>query len=159
MKKKDIESGKHYIAKVSERETVVRVDEIRIGGSVYGNRVTLFDVTNLRTGRTTTFRSALKFRREATAEEIRLKTTGTYNLHRARIIERQQQTAESPAEEDHETNNKNTLKLLIHQRLTTYTKLDSSPYWKEKRADKELLDDFIDFLKISHLLEEPNQEQ
>lgn len=77
MKKNEIRVGGHYTAKVAGKLTTVRVDAIRelcgFGGvnSVYqtltGRRVretTMYDVTNLRTGRRTTFRSAAKFRCE-----------------------------------------------------------------------------------------------
>lgn len=71
MKKSEIVVGGHYLAKVSNVITTVRVDAIReIDGckeSAYSGRrstpaKTRYDVTNLRTGRTTTFDSAMKFR-------------------------------------------------------------------------------------------------
>ena len=71
MKANEIKKGEKYIAKVSGVLTTVRVDEIRevsrgrmaAGGYTYGT-ATVYDVTNLKTGRKTTFRSAAKFRRE-----------------------------------------------------------------------------------------------
>lgn len=77
MKKKDIQVGKQYRAKVSGKLTTVRVDAIRevqryTGSSVWSTRTTkdstVYDVTNLVTGRKTTFRSAAKFRNEAGME-------------------------------------------------------------------------------------------
>lgn len=68
MKKSEIEVGGKYTAKVSGRIVTVRVDVIRDNGMrlKYGGRssisVTRYDVTNLTTGRMTTFRSAAKFR-------------------------------------------------------------------------------------------------
>ena len=70
MKANEITKGGKYIAKVSGNLVTVRVDEIRetsrgrmaAGGYTYGT-ATVYDVTNLKTGRRTTFRSAAKFRR------------------------------------------------------------------------------------------------
>lgn len=59
MKKSEIKVGGHYVAKVSGKLATVRVDDMC---TVPGE--TRFDVTNLATGRKTTFRSAQKFRRE-----------------------------------------------------------------------------------------------
>ncbi len=63
MKKAEIKVGGHYIAKVSGRIVTVRVDAIRECGGYDHNRP-VYDVTNLTTGRKTTFRSAAKFRSE-----------------------------------------------------------------------------------------------
>lgn len=71
MKKHEIQVGGIYTAKVSGRLTTVRVDAIReydpsFGGSFRrSNTQTRYDVTNLATGRRTTFRSAAKFRSPA----------------------------------------------------------------------------------------------
>jgi hypothetical protein len=66
MKAKDIEVGGHYVANVSGRSVVVRVDNIRDeyrARGLYDNKlVRFYDVTNLYTRRSTTFRSAAKFR-------------------------------------------------------------------------------------------------
>lgn len=73
MKASEIKIGGVYVAKVSNRLTDVRVDEIREVPGVrrsYGlglaSRITrdrtVYHVTNLATGRKTTFRSAAKFR-------------------------------------------------------------------------------------------------
>jgi len=75
MKKNEIQVGGTYTAKVSGKLTTVRVDAVReisgyrgssfpygIGGRASPDR-TVYDVTNLATGRRTTFRSAMKFRR------------------------------------------------------------------------------------------------
>ena len=68
MKKHEIKAGCIYVAKVSGKLTTVRVDAIRDDGVHIriGGRSTLsgtrYDVTNLATGRRTTFRSAAKFR-------------------------------------------------------------------------------------------------
>ena len=69
MKKSEIMIGGVYVAKVSNKLTRVRVDAIREYDPSFGfNRLrptytqTRYDVTNLTTGRRTTFRSAAKFR-------------------------------------------------------------------------------------------------
>jgi hypothetical protein len=67
MKTKDIQIGGRYVAKMSGRETVVRVDAIRDRLAFGGRWTTVFDVTNLSTRRRTTFRSAARFRRPETA--------------------------------------------------------------------------------------------
>jgi hypothetical protein len=77
MKKSEVQVGRHYRAKVSGVLAVVRVDAIRsvpkrrinnyIGQSG-GSDASVYDVTNLRTGRKTTFRSAAKLRWECDAE-------------------------------------------------------------------------------------------
>lgn len=69
MKKHEIKVGGHYIAKVSGKLTTVKVEAIRKTNSYRAHQphtpVTRYDVTNLTTGRRTTFRSAAKFRRFA----------------------------------------------------------------------------------------------
>lgn len=71
MKKAEIKVGGKYLAKVNNKLTTVRVDEIEkvyVKSYVVGGRrdkeVTIYAVTNLTTGRKTTFRSAAKFRSE-----------------------------------------------------------------------------------------------
>ncbi len=73
MKKNEIRVGGLYLAKVSGNLTTVRVDAICDVEEVRGWRnstgrlrkaVNRYDVTNLKTGRKTTFRSAAKFRSE-----------------------------------------------------------------------------------------------
>lgn len=70
MNKSEIRVGGLYTARVSGRIVTVRVDMIREvprqGGK--GIYCTAYDVTNLTTGRQTTFRSAAKFR-EAVKDE------------------------------------------------------------------------------------------
>ncbi len=57
----EIKVGGKYKAKVSNRIVTVRVDAVR--ERKHGLRwVKVYDVTNLTTGRTTTFRSGAKFR-------------------------------------------------------------------------------------------------
>lgn len=77
MKKSDIHVSGFYTAKIFGRLVTVRVDAIReeqaIGytGNRHGKpkpRLSVYDVTNLHTGRKTTFRSAATFRSEATSE-------------------------------------------------------------------------------------------
>lgn len=63
MKAKEIKKGGLYTAKVSGKLVTVRVDEIRVR-SGFKKDTTVYDVTNLSTGRKTTFRSAMKFRSE-----------------------------------------------------------------------------------------------
>ena len=66
MKKHEIKVGCTYVAKVGGNLTTVRVDAIRETSSYRAHQphtpVTRYDVTNLATGRRTTFRSAAKFR-------------------------------------------------------------------------------------------------
>lgn len=88
MKANEIEVGGVYVAKVSNKLTTVRVDAIRevpgyhssgIYGSSYSRpAATRYDVTNEKTGRKTTFRSAAKFRRkcELATEVEKLKMRG-----------------------------------------------------------------------------------
>ena len=68
MKKSEIHVGGYYVAKVGGKLTTVRVDVIREEPVAYVGPYTTktmtwrYDVTNLTTGRKTTFRSAAKFR-------------------------------------------------------------------------------------------------
>lgn len=70
MKKHEIKVGGKYVARVNGTFTTVRVDAVREVPSypnTYRNNLrghTVYDVTNLKTGRQTTFRSAAKFRQE-----------------------------------------------------------------------------------------------
>lgn len=66
MKKTEIRIGGLYTARVSGKFVTVRVDAIRQCYVGYNSATeqTRYDVTNLTTGRTTTFRSAAKFRSE-----------------------------------------------------------------------------------------------
>jgi hypothetical protein len=64
MKKSEIRVGGLYKAKVSGKLVTVRVDGIREWGAPSVGTGTRYDVTNLSTGRGTTFRSAQKFRGE-----------------------------------------------------------------------------------------------
>lgn len=78
-KKADVAVGDVWIAKVSGRLTRVRVDAIREDGTGRHKGYTLdgkgkgyaqatrYVVTNLATGRTTTFRSAVKFRKKVSS--------------------------------------------------------------------------------------------
>ena len=72
MLERQVKVGGHYVATVSGVKTVVRLDAVReVSG--YGPRsrnTKRFDVTNLVTSRRTSFRSAAKFQREATAAEV-----------------------------------------------------------------------------------------
>lgn len=76
MKAKDIEVGGTYQAKVNDQVVVVRVDKIgerREAGS-YGRPYqtrTIYYVTNLKTGRKTTFRSSAKFRSLVTSAQAK----------------------------------------------------------------------------------------
>lgn len=81
MKANEIMKGGKYIAKVSGVLTTVRVDEIREVGrsrmNNYSGRLeytdkVVYDVTNLATGRRTTFKSAAKFRRAASGSDVLL---------------------------------------------------------------------------------------
>lgn len=63
MKADQIVVGGHYAAKVNDAITTVRVDAIRtVDYRGIRKDATVYDVTNVRTGRKTTFRSAAKFR-------------------------------------------------------------------------------------------------
>jgi hypothetical protein len=85
VKKSEVKVGSYYLAKVNGRTVPVRLDSIeqatrRIGNnysgeSVYGEK-SLYCVTNLASGRETTFRSAAKFQAEITQAEVekRLRT-------------------------------------------------------------------------------------
>ena len=64
MRKHEIRIGGLYTARVSGRFVTMRVDNIRSGFGTNQRDTTLYDVTNLTTGRRTTFRSAAKFRAE-----------------------------------------------------------------------------------------------
>lgn len=64
MKKNQIKVGGIYIAKVAGKLTTVRVDAIREVTEYNDREGTRYDVTNLATNRRTSFRSAMKFRRE-----------------------------------------------------------------------------------------------
>jgi len=64
MKKSEIRVGGCYIAKINNKLTTVRVDTLR-EQSHNSRTTTVYDVTNLTTGRSTTFRSAARFRRPA----------------------------------------------------------------------------------------------
>lgn len=61
MKASEITVGSKYTAKVSGKLTTVRVDRIE-STTRFGKAATAYHVTNLTTGRRTTFRSASKFR-------------------------------------------------------------------------------------------------
>ena len=65
MKKAEIRVGGMYTARVSGNFVTVRVDIIRDRSDHKGYSLTAYDVTNLNTGRKTTFYSAAKFRAEA----------------------------------------------------------------------------------------------
>lgn len=69
MLRKDVKAGGHYVANVSGVRTVVHLKDIR--QVQLGNRAgERFDVVNLKTGRRTSFHSAAKFQRPATAQEV-----------------------------------------------------------------------------------------
>ena len=72
MKKSEIRVGGHYLAKMSGKMVTVRVNAIRDYCSpIFGKEgrwEKRYDVTNLSTGRKTTFRSAAKFRAEMKVE-------------------------------------------------------------------------------------------
>lgn len=72
MKKNEIQVGGHYVAKVSGKLTTVRVDAIRENelARYLNHTMPRYDVTNLSTGRKTTFRSAAKFRCKALTQDM-----------------------------------------------------------------------------------------
>lgn len=61
MKANEIQTGSHYKAKVSGNLVTVRVDS-KDYGYYFGRKYVAYNVTNLVTGRKTSFRSAAKFR-------------------------------------------------------------------------------------------------
>jgi hypothetical protein len=66
MKAAELREGGQYVAKVSNRLTVVRLDKIADRYDPFARRhYTRYYVTNTKTGRKTEFRSPTKFRREA----------------------------------------------------------------------------------------------
>jgi hypothetical protein len=74
MKQSEIQVGHYYLAKASDRVVPCRVDAVRerpgYRSPTTSHRVnagTSYDVTDMTTGRKTTFRSAAKFRRECNA--------------------------------------------------------------------------------------------
>lgn len=69
MKHAEIKVGSRYVAKVNEKLTTVRVDAIREVENAYRTAAYRYDVTNLETGRKTTFASAQKFRSEVFGPE------------------------------------------------------------------------------------------
>src|SRR5688500_5348354 len=82
MKQSEIHVGRVYKAKVSNKIVDVRVDAIEeVTKSVSAPRgihrqhrtVKVYHVTNLNTGRTTTFKSAAKFRSEVKQEDAKYK--------------------------------------------------------------------------------------
>src|SRR5688572_4524638 len=92
MKKSEIVQGGHYIARVSGKLTTVRVDAIRETQSYRAHHphtpTTMYDVTNLATGRKTTFRSAQKFRRAVTETLRKVKTEPESDLRKKEKPER-----------------------------------------------------------------------
>lgn len=83
MKKAEIKVGGYYKAKVSGNIVTVRVDDIEDNNSWPGRKAsTRYAVTNLKTGRKTTFRSAAKFR-SATEKNPILKQFGTQTVEAA----------------------------------------------------------------------------
>lgn len=71
MRKSEIKVGGLYTARVSGRFVTVRVDSIRLSSAFGGNsrEVTVYEITNLATGRKTQFRSAAKFRAEVQPQD------------------------------------------------------------------------------------------
>ena len=78
MKKSEIKVSGHYLAKVSGKLVMVRVDAIReidYQVKTRGPNIpakTHYDVTNIATGRKATFRSAAKFRSKAKPNTVRV---------------------------------------------------------------------------------------
>lgn len=106
MKSKEIRVGGKYEAKVSGNLTVVRVDSVSDQLTYAGRATTVYRVTNLKTGRRTTFRSPSKFRREIVGRLARVNpATGEAVMAKqseAAAIEAPQEqsvavTADSPA--------------------------------------------------------------
>jgi hypothetical protein len=86
MKANQIKVGGVYIAKVNNKLQKVSVDEIRLVTTYRAGKLsdtTVYDVTNLATGRKTTFRSAAKFREEVkvgTVSKDEYKNTTHYEM-------------------------------------------------------------------------------
>jgi hypothetical protein len=69
MKQNEIQIDKLYVAKVNGKLTKVKVNTIRVHAkTAYSQSRTIYDVTNIKTGRSTSFRSASKFRALARGE-------------------------------------------------------------------------------------------
>lgn len=104
MLKREIKVGGRYGARVSGKFVSVRVDAIRETFTSRASGATVYDVTNLSTGRKLTFRSAQKFRWEDSRLDIEVleerlesanrmcdERTGlacyeSYNAHRGAIL-------------------------------------------------------------------------
>src|SRR5690554_2399161 len=72
MKQSEIRVGEFYRAKVSASIVTVRVDKIRkVESTAYRKGGTVYDVTNLATGRSTTFKSAARFRSKAADPNVK----------------------------------------------------------------------------------------
>lgn len=75
MRKNEIRVGGLYLAKISNNIVTVRVDSIREAEPTQFKRAeTVYGVTNLKTGRKVTFRSAAKFRAEVKPQEPKATT-------------------------------------------------------------------------------------
>ena len=88
MKANEIKVGGVYVAKVNGKLTRVRVDAIRAACDYKGKASTRYDVTNLATGRRTTFRSAAKFRHPDTRaiEAANARAEAGYDRLAARFV-------------------------------------------------------------------------
>lgn len=78
MLKKDIRVGGVYVAKISSKLTQVRVDAIKDQTRWNGTACMSYGVTNLTTGRRTTFRSAAKFRSEVKPAQLACPVQGRF---------------------------------------------------------------------------------
>ena len=88
MKKSEIKVGGLYLAKVAGSVTTVRVDATRGSG---------YNVTNLRTGRKTTFRSAAKFRCKVNSTDAAVASLNATIQENIETSPREQETWSSSA--------------------------------------------------------------
>lgn len=99
MKQNEIKVGGTYLARVSGMIVPVRVDAIRERMAAPYNRprkAMAYDVTNLATGRKTTFRSAAKFRGPVPAPVEEDKRTAEARFFREQIIREKDAESREP---------------------------------------------------------------
>ncbi len=101
MKQSEIKVGNHYIAKVSNQLTTVRVDEIGKSELRPGYRRAgrFYACTNLTTGRKVTFKSASKFRQGANSENKNRSQADKKTIAKAKteaVMDKQTKDTQSP---------------------------------------------------------------
>src|SRR3990167_434569 len=106
MRANEIKVGGTYQAKVSGKLTEVRVDDIRTRTGIHsqGRKMirqdrTVYDVTNLATGRSTTFESAMKFRGVVNSDQPARRPAKTMEDRIKRVQEKLTARLEQAAED------------------------------------------------------------